>query len=113
MVYGAEGVAQGNETTAPTEPQFIEMPYLGMDVSMIDSTGMGPHTKVGYNYKNDSKGKHRCTLYYWIEDGRCKLIVRVQDDTGEVILVEENPAGSYFGNPIDAFILTKLWDMVY
>ena len=73
-------------------------PYVGMDVSKIDKTEMGPHAKEAYNYKNDKKGKHRCTLYYWMEGSRCTMIVRVQDDTGKVILVEENPAGSYFGN---------------
>ena len=73
-------------------------PYVGMDVSKIDKTEMGPHAKEAYNYKNDKNGKHRCTLYYWMEGSRCTMIVRVQDDIGKVILVEENPAGSYFGN---------------
>lgn len=99
------------ETTAEKETYPVETtpdgypvePYVGMDASLIDKTGLGMYTKTGHNtqkYANDPK-RHDCTLYYWMEDGRCIFLARVQDDIGKVILVEESPAGSYFGNPID------------
>lgn len=73
-------------------------PYVGMDAKYITMTSLGYYDDTGYNTKKIGNKDHRCTLYYWMEGKRCIFIARVQDDIGEVINIEENPSGSYFGN---------------
>ena len=85
------------------KPISKRLPYIGMSGDDIDSTKLGKHTKTGKNkrYFVDDYGTHRvhdCTLYYWMEGSSCIFLARVDDDTNEVINVDDQPAGSYFGN---------------
>ena len=77
-------------------------PYVGMDVKYINKTSLGNYDKTGTNERKESiNGRtitHKCTLYYWMDGSSCIFIARVQNDIGEVIYVDDHPAGSYFGN---------------
>lgn len=73
-------------------------PFVGMDSKYISMTSLGHYDKTDYNYKKVGNKDQRCTLYYWMEGKRCIFIARVQDNIGEVINIDENPTGSYFGN---------------
>jgi len=102
-VISQEGAKLKAEVDAQREEEFLRRitegkPYVGMDSKYIDMTSLGRHDKTDYNTKKIGNKDHRCTLYYWMEGKRCIFIARVQDDIHEVINIDANPTGSYFGN---------------
>ncbi len=102
-VISREGAKLKAEVDAQREEELLRRitegkPYVGMDSKYISMTSLGAYDKTDYNKKKIGNKDHRCTLYYWMEGSRCIFIARVQDDIHEVINIDANPTGSYFGN---------------